>query len=496
LNGSPEFEIENYNSAAESLLRLIRGERYASRSASSRRQRAVTRLSRVRVMLEALDDPQRDYPVVHVTGTSGKGSTAAAVAAILTAAGYRVGLRTSPYLQVPTEKLQVGTSLIDAGSFAEAVTLVLDTADRLVPPGQAVPPISYAEVWSVLGYWWFAKRKVDFAVVEVGSGGRFDATNAIDPVVSVITSVGRDHLVTLGPTIADIAWHKAGIIKPGATAVVGDLPAEALSIIAKEARSASVDVIRAQEPEPSRPRVPPVTRGFRERNADVATAVAMVLRQRGFAISEAAIGAGIASARLPGRLEQMPGTLDPAVWIDGAHNEDKIAALTAETARLFGGGPPPVIVFGMLSSKDPMPLLAKLGSAASSVVLTEPVVVGRESLTLDALANALTSAGHGGAIHIEPDPEGAVRFAEGVARREGAPVLVTGSMYLAGQVRRRWFRDQDVVLQRTPWPTPIAENSLGPPRAFGGFVRDKANDERDQPADHQIPAGAEELVIR
>ena len=137
MNGSPESEIESYNRAAESLLGLIRGERYASRSASSRRQRAETRLSRVRAMLEALDDPQRNYPVVHVTGTSGKGSTAAAVAAILTAAGYRAGLRTSPYLQVPTEKLQVGPSLIDAGSFAEAVTLVLDTAARLFPPGQA-----------------------------------------------------------------------------------------------------------------------------------------------------------------------------------------------------------------------------------------------------------------------------------------------------------------------------------------------------------------------
>jgi dihydrofolate synthase/folylpolyglutamate synthase len=333
-------------------------------------------------------------------------------------------------------------------------------------------------------------------VVEVGAGGRLDATNVIDPVVSVITSVGRDHLVTLGPTIADIAWHKAGIIKPGATAVVGDIPAEALSIIAEEARSASVDIVRAREPAPSRSSVSPVARGFRERNADVAAAVAKVLRQRGFAISEAAIGAGIESARLPGRLEQMPGTLDPAVWIDGAHNEDKIAALTAEAARRFGGSPPPVIVAGMLSSKDPVSILANLGSAASSIVLTEPFVVGRESLTVDALARALTSAGDRGAIHIEPDPDAAVRFAEGVARREGAPVLVTGSMYLAGQVRRRWFQDQDVVLQRTPWPTGIADNSLSPPRAFGGLVRDKANDERDQPADHQIPAGVEELVIR
>jgi dihydrofolate synthase/folylpolyglutamate synthase len=361
-------------------------------------------------------------------------------------------------LQVPTEKLQIGPSLIDAGSFDETVSLVLDTAVRLFPPDHANSPISYAEVWSVLGYWWFAERNVDVAVVEVGAGGRFDATNVIDPIVSVITSVGLDHRVTLGPTIADIAWHKAGIIKPGATSVVGDLPPEALSIVVEEATSASVDIVRARGTDDSPSRARPVARGFQERNADVATAVAMVLRQRGFEISEAAIGTGIGSARLPGRLEQMPGTLDPAVWIDGAHNEDKIAALIAEVVRRFRGAPLPVTVVGMLSSKDPVRLLAKLRSAASSIVLTEAFAIGRESLTVDALMGAVTAAGYAGAIHVEPDPDAAVRLAERVARREGAPVLVTGSMYLAGQVRRRWYRDLDVVLQRTPWPAATAEN--------------------------------------
>ena len=145
---SPASEFESYNRAAESLLGLIRGERHASPSAARRRQRAQTKLSRIRAMLKALGDPQDKYPIVHVTGTSGKGSTAAAVAAILTAAGYRVGLRMSPYVQVATEKLQIGPSLIDASSFAEMVTRVLDLATRLFPPGQAEPPLSYGEAWS------------------------------------------------------------------------------------------------------------------------------------------------------------------------------------------------------------------------------------------------------------------------------------------------------------------------------------------------------------
>jgi dihydrofolate synthase/folylpolyglutamate synthase len=414
-------------------------------------------------MLNALDDPQRGYPVVHVTGTSGKGSTAAAVAAILTAAGYRVGLRTSPYLQVATEKLQIGCSLIDARSFAEMVSRVLDLAARCFPPQQTDPPISYAEVWSVLGYWWFAERSVDIAVVEVGAGGRFDATNVIDPIVSVITTVGLDHLVTLGPTIAEIAWHKAGIIKPGTSVVVGNLPSEARGVIATEAEMAHADLIHAGSfGTSSLPHLRQMPRGFQRHNARVATAVARVLGERGFGISEAAIGTGLRSTRLPGRLERMPGTGYPAVWIDGAHNEDKIRAVTCEAARLFSGDPLPVIVFGMLRGKHPSPILANLRSTASSIVLTEPSVQGRDTFAADALAAELNAIGFAGDVYVEREPGAAVRSAEAIARRNGAGVLVTGSMYLAGQIRRRWFRDQDIVLQRTPWPTETLQGWLGP----------------------------------
>ena len=171
MNRSAESEFESYRRAAESLDALIRGEPYASRSGASRRQRAEAKLERIRAMLRAVGDPHRRYPVVHITGTSGKGSTAAMVAAILTAAGYRVGLRTSPYLQVATEKLQIGPSLIDASSFAEMTARVLATAARLFQSELGEFPFSHAEAWSLLGYWWFAEREVDVAIVEVGAGG-------------------------------------------------------------------------------------------------------------------------------------------------------------------------------------------------------------------------------------------------------------------------------------------------------------------------------------
>jgi dihydrofolate synthase/folylpolyglutamate synthase len=261
-----------------------------------------------------------------------------------------------------------------------------------------------------------------------------------------------DHVLTLGPTIADIAWHKAGIIKPGATAVVGDLPAEARSVVVAEARYASVDVVESRARDNPAVHQRTVAFGFQERNAELATAVAMVLARRGFAITPAAINAGIGSARLPGRFEQMRGADHPPVWLDGAHNQDKIVALATEVKKLFTGGPLPVIVVGMLSSKDPTRLLAPLRSAASSLVLTEPAVIGRNSLAVGMLADSVAASGFTGPVHTEPNPDAAMQLAEEIARCEGAAVLVTGSMYLVGQVRRRWYRDRDVVLQRTPWP--------------------------------------------
>jgi dihydrofolate synthase/folylpolyglutamate synthase len=181
--------------------------------------------------------------------------------------------------------------------------------------------------------------------------------------------------------------------------------------------------------------------------------VAEILGRHGCKIAHAAIVAGIGSTRLPGRLELMPGTVKPAIWVDGAHNEDKIRAATREAIGLSKGGPLPVIVFGLLRSKDPSSIFAQLGTAASRVIVTEPSVHGKASRSAEALARELSASGFAGAIHVEPEPDNAVRYAEAIARREGAPLLVTGSMYLAGQVRRRWFKDEDIVLQRTPWPT-------------------------------------------
>lgn len=399
-------------------------------------------MDRTRQILAALGSPQDTYATIHVTGTSGKGSTAAIIAAMLTAAGYRTGLRTSPYLQVATEKLQISHRLIDGVAFAAAVDEVFAAADRL-----DLAPLVYTEAWAALSYLWFAQRQVDIAVIEVGAGGRFDTTNVITPEVSVITSVGLDHVISLGPTLADIAWHKAGVIKHGQPVVTGDLCPEALTIIEHEARALGAPIIQASAP--AADLVTGMSGAFQTANAAIALGVMDALRSQGRAIPEAAEQSGLTAARLPGRLERMPGD-SPRVWLDGAHNADKMRALVRSLDSLLEQRP--VMVVGALGSKDIDSMATAIASAASSVVCTEPHVLGKHASPPGEVASALRAAGFTGPVACEPDPLLAVSMAEDIGQAHDEPVVVTGSLYLIGEVRRRWFPDDAIVTQRTPWP--------------------------------------------
>jgi len=443
-------ELEAYDRAAASLLSLIRGKTGEARSALDRRTRAEARLARARALLSALGDPHLPYPVIHVTGTSGKGSTSAAVAAVLTEAGFRVGLRTSPYLQVPTEKLHIGASLIDAAAFDELAQRVLAAGSCLFPAN-----LGYAEVWVALACSWFAEQQVDLAVVEVGAGGRFDTTNVFQPLVSVITSVGLDHVVSLGPSLADIAWHKAGIIKRGGIAVVGDVPDDAWSVIAQQARAEAVSVIRPAVMGEAPESIASLPDGFRRANAQMALGVVEALRSRGYAIPDAAVAAGVSGARLPGRFERMPPASGPNIWLDGAHNPDKAAALAREISRLIECGRKlPVVVLGVLAAKDAAAIVARLSPLAGAVVATQPTVLGKRALPAAVLGAIVRATGFAGPLLVEVNPGVALAYAREVADAAGSAVVVAGSLYLAGDVRRAWYADDDIVLQRTPWPTP------------------------------------------
>jgi len=200
---------------------------------------------------------------------------------------------------------------------------------------------------------------------------------------------------------------------------------------------------------------------FQQTNAMTAVCAVEVLCDLGYAIPEAAVQAGLAAARLPGRLERMPGSEPIEVWIDGAHNPDKIAALASEVMRLSGACPLPVVVLGILGTKDALKIAKGLANVASAIVATRPTVFGKRSHDPLDLAAVLLTTGFSGSIHIISEPASAVVHAECIAASLGSGVLVTGSMYLAGQARRRWYPDEEIVLQRTSWPSGEQPSSSG-----------------------------------
>ncbi len=397
---------------------------------TSFRQRAEHRLDRMREMLAALDDPLSATPIVHVAGTSGKGSTATAIASILTAAGYRTGLHTSPYLQVATEKLQIDRELIDASAFARLVERTLD------PLEEAGFQPSYGQLWMAMVLSWFEQEMVDVAVIEVGAGGRFDLSNVVHPMVSVITEIGFDHTETLGHTIEEIAWHKAGIIEPATPVVAAVSDRTALQVIAGEVRTQGADLHR----------VIPTPGDFRRTNEATARLAVELL---GFDVDPAEFAEGFAHSRLPGRTEAVQ--QHPTVVLDGAHNPQKIASLAQWFAREYPRSRP-VVVAGFLESKNARDMLDTLSPLASALVLTEPRIADKPASPAAMLARLVQDLDFEGSVEIEPDPAAAVELAITQSRETGQPVLVTGSLYLIGNVRGRWYPDDAVLLQRTPWP--------------------------------------------
>ncbi|MGH2534942.1 MAG: bifunctional folylpolyglutamate synthase/dihydrofolate synthase [Thermomicrobiales bacterium] len=440
------------------------------------RQRAEMRLARLRRFLAYLGNPHLRYPVVHVGGTSGKGSTSTAVAAILTAAGYRTGLHTSPYLQAATEKLQFDGRLIAGDRFADLIDDLLATADAWAARKDE-GSLTYGEFWVALTAVAFAQEPVDMAVIEVGAGGRFDMTNVVQPAVSVVTSIGLDHTVTLGPTVEQIAWHKAGIVKASAPVVTAVADPTGLRPILAEAAATGATVTRVvpgatfeiltedadgvtwHEVDAQGIPGPTLTTAlpgrFQATNAATAVAAVRALAAQGFAVPFDAIREGLAHARIPGRCEVVQAS--PRVILDGAHNPDKVAALVAELPRLAArpAGGHLIAVVGMLESKEHQAMLRLIAPAVDELVLTTPRVLAKPGTPVDLLAAEARAVGFGGTAIASDVPRSALEQALGRAQaNRGDVVLVTGSLYLVGNLRPRWYPDDAVLLQQTPWPRP------------------------------------------
>lgn len=398
-------------------------------------------LERVREALEALGHPERRYRVLHVAGTNGKGSTCAFSAAALRAAGHKVGLYTSPHLVRVNERFNVNGEDISSEVLGRRILEVLERY-----PAALADPLTYFEFGTVVGFWHFAQEAVDVVVLEVGLGGRLDATNACEPLVTAITPVSFDHMEYLGHTLGAIAGEKAGILKPGVPVAVARQAPEAVEAIERRARELGAPVLlegrdfsmeegpdgRLTYRGPGRvlEGLTLSLRGPHQRqNAAVALAALSLLDARGVAVLPDAARAGLASARWPGRLEEVGS--QPAVVLDGAHNPAGVEVLLAGLRALYPGRRVHC-VFGVVADKDRGPMIRALFPTCTSVHLT-PLETPR-SLAPERYVEEAR------ALCPDVTPYSSLDDALAGARAKAGPddvILCTGSLFLVGSVRAR-----------------------------------------------------------
>jgi len=408
-------------------------------------------LENIKTLLADLGDPQESFPSVHVAGTNGKGSVSAMLASILSRHGCRVGLYTSPHLVRVEERIRIGERLIGGPDFCRLLDVIRRRIGRLFKDGRLTAHPTYFEVITALAFLYFRERGVDIAVLEVGMGGRFDATNVVTPLLSAITSISRDHEEYLGKGLARIAREKAGIIKPGVPVVCGCEKGVARAVIERRARAVRAPFRSVFDP-PGRFRAVKTAAGYRflydsgrcvyrfipglkgyhqGRNAVMAVAAAETIADVWKPLVPVKIIAGIESARWPGRLELV--SRRPDVLLDGCHNEEGAEAL----ARYIGDFVPdrPILVFAAACDKPIRKMAARLFPLARGVILTHfPSPRALDPAQMQRILPAFKAK-----TSIEPDPMKAVRRALAEAGRQGT-VVVAGSLFLVGEVKRCWRR--------------------------------------------------------
>jgi dihydrofolate synthase/folylpolyglutamate synthase len=398
-------------------------------------------LDRMRRFMRALGSPHERYPIVHVAGTNGKGSVCHMVASVLQEQGYRVGLYTSPHLQRVNERikidgLEIGDRALDA-LLQRVAELGQSLGRDLIALEGEQEALTYFETATAAALLHFAEAEVDVAVVEVGMGGRLDATNIVRPVVTAITSVGLDHTEVLGPDVASIAGEKAGILKPDVPAVVGGVPADALRVIRSMAQTRGSRLVvygedfhllrdgagfAWQGPCSKRGGLSVGMGGHHQvDNAAVALAVLDLLPLE-LACDESAVRAGMASARVAGRLEW----LAPDILVDAAHNVDGAVTLAAYL-RSRSERPRRTLLLGASQEKDIRAIGALLAPHVDRILTTA-------CSHPRAMAPANVAAALEG-LSIPVMPAGPIEQALPLARAGGGEVVAAGSIFLVGAVR-------------------------------------------------------------
>lgn len=404
-------------------------------------------LETIRALTAALGHPERAYSRLLVAGTNGKGSVTVMTDTALRAAGHRTARYTSPHLVRLEERFVIDGREVGHEALASAAEAVRDAIDRLRARGGLAGPPTFFEATTAVAFELFRRARVEVAVLEVGLGGRLDATNVAPPRAAAITNIAFDHQALLGDTIAAIAREKAGVIHPGTTVVLGDTQPDVVAVVSEVCRAQGARLVRTAEvatvqaaPGPDgrwrlelrtpRRTYGPLVLGLRGQhqvdNAVTAAVLLEALDADGLAVPAWAVETGLTRAAWPGRLE-LVGLRDRAVLLDGAHNPAGARALAAYLRTQYPRGVP--IVFGVMRDKDAAGMLAALAPAATRFVLTE--VRTPRTLPAGDLLAAARCAAASVPHEVVTDAVAALDLALG----DAALACVAGSLYLVGEVR-------------------------------------------------------------
>jgi dihydrofolate synthase / folylpolyglutamate synthase len=407
----------------------------------------------IRELLAALGSPERTYPAVHVTGSKGKGSVAAMAQSVLSASGLRTALFTSPHLESYRERIRVDDRTIEPSAVVEGVRRVDAAADQLEASGRIERSPTFFEVTTALALDWFARERAQAAVVEVGIGGRLDATNVLDARVGVVTTLELEHTDVLGPTLEAIAFEKAGIFHPGMTGVVGELPPSAATVVEKEAARNGVplwhlgtevrvsDRVLSETGQAFSVRLPgelwegleiPLLGRFQPGNAALALASARRLADAlGRSLPEEAVRSGLRSVRWRARLERI--ARRPELYYDVAHTPESARSVAQSLAEIAPLADPTTnaVVFGCLRGKDVPRILEAFATLAHTLV----VVPVRSERGLPPAEIRAAASGRFPRIVEAPTAADGLRLGRLATGPEGF-TLVVGSDYLIGELLR------------------------------------------------------------
>lgn len=393
-------------------------------------------------LLSLMGNPQKKLRFVHIAGTNGKGSTSAFIGSILSEAGYKTGIYTSPYIQRFTERIRIGNDEITGSELAEITAVVKNCAEKMTQAGENHP--TEFEIITAIAFEYYYRKKCDIVVLETGLGGRFDSTNIIDvPDLAVITSISLDHTERLGNTLSEIAFEKAGIIKPGGDVLLYSQNREAEQVIEKACIERGARLHRADFSSIvlhefgidgqvfsyggfDRLRIGLLGR-HQTRNAAVAVTAALLLAQKGYAITEDNIRKGLETTKWPGRLEVM--SRKPVLIIDGAHNPEGASVLKSTLDEYFPGRPV-ILIMGVAADKDYMTMIKTMVPGCKKFVAVETLT----DRTLPAEELARYAGIYCKNVSINDTIEEAVNTSLKTAGADDV-ICAFGSLYFMGAIR-------------------------------------------------------------